>query len=403
MLDACLIVKNEEAALPACLDSLRALGEFVHAIHVYDTGSTDDTVRIARDAGCRVVEGYWEGDFSRARNESLAMSDAEWVLIIDADERVIADPRAVGRILRSRDDVDVYNASLTHVDEHDQPIGTSSYGAVLRRERVTYQGRIHEVAARRDGSPTRTADLAERELTFLHSGYATPQIRAQKAERNARVAREELTEALAGGDAERIAEAKYHLARSVLRTTPQDAESMQLLQQSFQEFPPGAVGRDRALAVLVPELLASGDADAATSLVGAHLRGGGSAVHGRFLVARIAAARSDWPAVLRALEPLPDEGDPEHEVDPRRVLDLRMEALDALGRPDEALVCSLLLIARWGEVAWVPDLLARVAGQEAVVVAELLRSAHGPDVEAAVVRARLRAEGDYGEQVAALL
>ena len=65
---ACLITKDEETNIAACLASLEG---FVDEIVIYDTGSTDGTVGIARGLGATVVEGVWEDDFSRARNAAL--------------------------------------------------------------------------------------------------------------------------------------------------------------------------------------------------------------------------------------------------------------------------------------------------------------------------------------------
>ena len=77
-LDACLIVKNEEANLPDCLTSLYRLRPLISSVCVYDTGSTDRTIEIARDGGCVVTEGYWDGDFARARNASSAARLLRW-------------------------------------------------------------------------------------------------------------------------------------------------------------------------------------------------------------------------------------------------------------------------------------------------------------------------------------
>ena len=58
LVTACLIVKNEEQMLGACLESVR---DAVDEIVVYDTGSNDRTVQIAREAGATVVEGRMGG------------------------------------------------------------------------------------------------------------------------------------------------------------------------------------------------------------------------------------------------------------------------------------------------------------------------------------------------------
>jgi glycosyltransferase involved in cell wall biosynthesis len=84
-ISACLIARDEEELLPACLDSLRG---FVDELCLLDTGSTDRTVAIAEEHGARIGHFAWCDDFSAARNASLAMATQPWISIIDADERL---------------------------------------------------------------------------------------------------------------------------------------------------------------------------------------------------------------------------------------------------------------------------------------------------------------------------
>lgn len=86
-LTACMMVKNESRLLPQCL---RSIVDVVDEIVVVDTGSTDNTVHIAKDVfGAKVYHHPWENDFSLHRNQSLSYAkDADWVFIIDADERL---------------------------------------------------------------------------------------------------------------------------------------------------------------------------------------------------------------------------------------------------------------------------------------------------------------------------
>lgn len=80
---ACVIARDEEERLPACLDSLAFCDEIV----LVDSGSRDRTREIAAAAGARVVENPWPG-FAAQRNVALDHAGCEWVLEIDADERV---------------------------------------------------------------------------------------------------------------------------------------------------------------------------------------------------------------------------------------------------------------------------------------------------------------------------
>jgi tetratricopeptide (TPR) repeat protein len=87
-LSAAMIVRDEAALLPECLEGLRGLAD---EIVVVDTGSTDETAQIAAAAGCRVLMQPWTGDFSAARNAALRACTGAWIFVVDADERIAAE------------------------------------------------------------------------------------------------------------------------------------------------------------------------------------------------------------------------------------------------------------------------------------------------------------------------
>jgi tetratricopeptide (TPR) repeat protein len=84
-ISACLIARDEEAMLPACLASLAGA---VDEVIVVDTGSRDRTAEIAIEAGAKLVRFAWCDDFAAARNASLDAATGDWILILDADERL---------------------------------------------------------------------------------------------------------------------------------------------------------------------------------------------------------------------------------------------------------------------------------------------------------------------------
>ena len=80
-----MIVRNEAEHLAACLDSVV---DFVDKIVILDTGSTDNTCEIAHQYGAQVEHFVWCDNFSTARNAALKFVTSDWVLVLDADERL---------------------------------------------------------------------------------------------------------------------------------------------------------------------------------------------------------------------------------------------------------------------------------------------------------------------------
>jgi tetratricopeptide (TPR) repeat protein len=78
-----MIVRNAEADLPRCIESVRGI---VDEVVVADTGSTDKTADIAAALGAKVISIPWEDNFALARNLSLGAVTSDWVLSMDADE-----------------------------------------------------------------------------------------------------------------------------------------------------------------------------------------------------------------------------------------------------------------------------------------------------------------------------
>jgi glycosyltransferase involved in cell wall biosynthesis len=106
-LSVILITKNEAINLKACLDSVH----FADEIIIVDSGSTDGSIEIARAAGATVIEPPdWPG-FGPQKNRALAAANGEWVLSIDADERIT--PELAQEILQaiSQPQADAYEIS----------------------------------------------------------------------------------------------------------------------------------------------------------------------------------------------------------------------------------------------------------------------------------------------------
>ncbi|MEZ0374230.1 MAG: glycosyltransferase, partial [Candidatus Sericytochromatia bacterium] len=94
-LSVCVIVRDEAAELPYCLESLSGLeAELI----VVDTGSADASAAVAAAAGAQVCHFAWADDFAAARNYALDQASGDWVLMLDADESL--DPAGIPLLRR---------------------------------------------------------------------------------------------------------------------------------------------------------------------------------------------------------------------------------------------------------------------------------------------------------------
>jgi glycosyltransferase involved in cell wall biosynthesis len=187
LLTAALIVRDEEAVLGECLESVRGLAD---QIVVVDTGSVDASVRIARAHGAVVLHRPWDADFSAPRNLGLDHADGQWVLYLDADERVrpLARERLEARLL----DTDAIGLRvLLHPFIHATPY--FEYRLWRNDPRIRFTGVMHERvvdaihrAGAADGRPVE--DWPELELD--HVGYEGDQ--AAKHARNLPLLEEQL-------------------------------------------------------------------------------------------------------------------------------------------------------------------------------------------------------------------
>ena len=87
-ISAILITKNESLNLRDCLISIQDL---VSEIIIVDSQSTDDTIEIAKEFGAKIfITDDWPG-FGIQKNRALDKASNEWILSIDADERLTPD------------------------------------------------------------------------------------------------------------------------------------------------------------------------------------------------------------------------------------------------------------------------------------------------------------------------
>ena len=158
-ISVCLIAKDEEDVIASSLSSIQLLAD---EIIVVDTGSSDDTLSVARRYGARIIHQPWNDDFSGARNTALANASCSWILTLDCDE-VIADKdiqaikrltkakRVDGYLFEQRNYVDAYVDGLKPCSgEYKEEFNHIGYLPVpivrlfRNHPSIRYVGRVHE-------------------------------------------------------------------------------------------------------------------------------------------------------------------------------------------------------------------------------------------------------------------
>ena len=178
---ATLIVRNEARCISRCLDSIRP---WVDRLLVLDTGSTDGTPELARQCGAEIHHFAWPDDFSLARNHALDLADADWHLILDADEWIgaggellrpwCAGPPRLGQLCIHS----TFNRTGNGpVQPADRPVSTSrSWITRVIPRGVRFRGRVHEQV-------DAVLPRARIDMQLGHDGYLDAQM-ARKRDRN---------------------------------------------------------------------------------------------------------------------------------------------------------------------------------------------------------------------------
>jgi tetratricopeptide (TPR) repeat protein len=349
-LTAALVVRNESERLPGALASLSGLAD---EIVVYDTGSTDGTVALARAAGARVAEGFWDDDFARARNAVLDLARTDWVLMLDADERVVPSSdgdRAALRHLLALTGHDVL--TLTIENTYPEELGGDySHPAprLLRRKAVRFVGRIHEQPASRDGGTMGTVPPSL--LSLDHLGYADAEAVRAKASRNVEIALAELDRRCEDRDCEPATIARILLnAGRGLVVCGRHQEAVDALE-AVRSLVPGTTRALEATDALARLLLAVG-MDEAVLVLAEELRDGGAEPRYCDWLRAQALAQVGHPEealdLLRGVDLLRDPSG--RNLDLGQVSEMRALVAGLAGRADEASRALASAMVRYGRI-----------------------------------------------------
>ncbi|HCW52196.1 MAG TPA: glycosyl transferase, partial [Clostridium sp.] len=181
MISICMIVKDEEENLEK---SLKSIVRYGYEIIVVDTGSTDNSKKVALKYTKNVFDFVWCDDFSKARNFSISKSTNDFVLILDADEiveefnvdelerKIKNNKSKVGRIYRKN----------TYIRDNNNYTYCDYIMRLFNKKIYRYDGSIHEQVVSNFNSQIETYELP---IRVTHNGYSDKEVkRKNKIHRN---------------------------------------------------------------------------------------------------------------------------------------------------------------------------------------------------------------------------
>jgi CDP-glycerol glycerophosphotransferase (TagB/SpsB family)/glycosyltransferase involved in cell wall biosynthesis len=143
-----MMVKNESKYLRKCLESLKPIRDAIESeLIIVDTGSTDNTVEIAKEFTDKVYFHEWNSDFSEMRNITIKYCTGEWCLVIDGDE-VISNPEGILQFFSS-DEFKKHNTasfSIKNFTSNDSEANFAVFTAprIFKKDKeFRFEGAVH--------------------------------------------------------------------------------------------------------------------------------------------------------------------------------------------------------------------------------------------------------------------
>ncbi|MCR5773454.1 MAG: glycosyltransferase [Lachnospiraceae bacterium] len=175
LLSVCMIVKNEAAVLADCLEDA---SRFADELVIVDTGSTDETKEIASGYTDRVFDFAWCDDFSAARNHSYEKASCDYIMWLDADDRMTSENTEKILALKDRLSREVVPSVRLILAGYERPEngGVFIYPRIIRRDAgFVWSGIIHEHLVLRPGvPPLRPEECETADFSVLHGKQKEP-------------------------------------------------------------------------------------------------------------------------------------------------------------------------------------------------------------------------------------
>jgi glycosyltransferase involved in cell wall biosynthesis/Flp pilus assembly protein TadD len=260
----CIIARNEEKNLRACIEPVRHL---FSEIIVNDTGSTDGTVAIAEELQVKLLKNPWQDSFSVARNQCLDAATGDWIFWLDADDRVDEEnARRLAHLFASlKPEMVAYTLRCLCLPDHETGQATVVDHVRLfpNRKELRWDFRVHEQIL--PALNALGARIGWADIVIHHTGYQDAGLRRRKLDRDRRLLDLELK------DRPDHPYALFNLG-SVLQELGQHREAIPALRRSLERSEPQDSIVRKLYAILAGSHRALGELDLALSACRAGLR-----------------------------------------------------------------------------------------------------------------------------------
>jgi glycosyltransferase involved in cell wall biosynthesis len=176
-----MIVKNEINNLPRCLTSVKP---YVDEIIVVDTGSDDGTPEMAAKFGAKVSYFEWCNDFAAARNYAISQASGDWILMLDADEKLVVNSDKFLEEIISNSKILVYSLTYTEINNQEQITPSYRYSLFRNISGFQYVRPFHELLTYKNQniSTEQSRNLAS--LEVVHYGFNKEHVQLKNINRN---------------------------------------------------------------------------------------------------------------------------------------------------------------------------------------------------------------------------